>query len=126
MISRRNIRVKVMQAIYALDAYSLTPSEAKSGTPATPEENEKTGIKVLVEKIQRSSDLFALMLLYVSKVAQFSETSARQRASKYLPTQEDLEVKYQNRRQYLSVGAAGQYHFPGKSKGRQAGAPDRR
>jgi N utilization substance protein B len=81
-----------MQAIYALDAYAIAPSETKSGTPASPEENEKTGIKVLVEKIQRSSDLFALMLLYVSKVAQFSETSARQRASKYLPTQEDLEV----------------------------------
>jgi N utilization substance protein B len=81
-----------MQAIYALDAYSLAPSEAKSGVPASLEENEKTGIKVLVEKIQRSSDLFALMLLYISKVAQFSETSARQRASKYLPTQEDLEV----------------------------------
>ena len=81
-----------MQAIYALDAYSLAPSEAKSGVPASLEESEKTGIKVLVEKIHRSSDLFALMLLYISKVAQFSETNARQRASKYLPTQEDLEV----------------------------------
>lgn len=82
-----------MQAIYALDAYSVTPSDAASkGVAASPEENEKNGIKVLVEKIQRSSDLFALMLLYISKVAQFSETSARQRASKYLPTQEDLEV----------------------------------
>ncbi len=82
-----------MQAIYALDAYSVSPADA-SGTAAaiSPEENEKNGIKVLVEKIQRSSDLFSLMLLYISKVAQFSETSARQRASKYLPTQADLEV----------------------------------
>ncbi len=92
MISRRNIRVKVMQSLYALEAYAENPSgvekELSTDLPAL----EKNGIKVLVEKIQRSSDLFALMLLYVSKVAQFSETSARQRASKYLPTQEDLEV----------------------------------
>jgi N utilization substance protein B len=93
MISRRNIRVKVMQAIYALDAYTMSPSEVEKGevTP-TLEENEKNGIRVLVEKIQRSSDLFSLMLLYVSKVAQFSEINARQRASKYLPTDEDKVV----------------------------------
>jgi N utilization substance protein B len=93
MISRRNIRVKVMQALYALDAYAATPSEKEKGT-ASPslEENEKNGIKVLVEKIQRSSDLFALMLLYISKVAQFAETNARQRASKYLPTEADMQV----------------------------------
>ncbi len=82
-----------MQAIYALDAYAVTPSEAQKGgqAPST-EENEKNGIKVLIEKIQRSSDLFALILLYVAKVAQYAETDARQRASKYLPTQEDMDV----------------------------------
>ena len=82
-----------MQAIYALDAYSMSPSEVEKGeiTP-TLEENEKNGIRVLVEKIQRSSDLFSLMLLYISKVAQFSEINARQRASKYLPTDEDKVV----------------------------------
>lgn len=93
MISRRNIRVKVMQALYALDAYAPGPSEGPGSVPAmSTEENEKAGIRLLSEKIQRSSDLFALMLLYVSKVAQYSETSARQRASKYLPTSEDLAV----------------------------------
>lgn len=82
-----------MQAIYALDAYAITPAESQKGDIGpSAEENEKNGIRLLVEKIQRSSDLFSLMLLYISKVAQYSETSARQRASKYLPTQEDLEV----------------------------------
>jgi len=82
-----------MQAIYALDAYAVAPSEAQNGVKAnTPEETEKNGIRLLAEKIARSSDLFTLMLLYVSKVAQFAETNARQRASKYLPTQADLEV----------------------------------
>jgi transcription antitermination protein NusB len=93
MISRRNIRVKVMQAIYALDAYSMSPTEVEKGeTMPSLEENEKNGIRVLVEKIHRSSDLFSLMLLYISKVAQFSEINARQRASKYLPTDEDKVV----------------------------------
>lgn len=81
-----------MQALYALEAYAENPSGIAKEAPADLAAEEKNGIKVLVEKIQRSSDLFALMLLYISKVAQFSETSARQRASKYLPTQEDLTV----------------------------------
>ncbi|WP_245882096.1 transcription antitermination factor NusB [Taibaiella chishuiensis] len=82
-----------MQSIYALDAYSVAPGEKEpeGGIPSL-EELEKNGIRVLVEKIQRSSDLFALMLLYISKVAQFAETSARQRASKYLPTEADMQV----------------------------------
>ncbi|KAA5534909.1 transcription antitermination factor NusB [Taibaiella lutea] len=93
MISRRNIRVKVMQAIYTLDAYAVNPAEKEKGEKAPSlEENQKTGIKVLVEKFHRSSDVFALLLLYVSKVAQYAETNARQRASKYLPTEEDMVV----------------------------------
>jgi N utilization substance protein B len=56
------------------------------------EESQKTGIKLLVEKFHRSSDVFALLLLYISKVAQFSEINARQRASKYLPTEADMVV----------------------------------
>jgi N utilization substance protein B len=82
-----------MQSIYALDAYAVSASEKEQGAVAQSlEELEKSGIRVLVEKIQRSSDLFALMLLYVGKVAQFAETNARQRASKYLPTEEDKQV----------------------------------
>lgn len=82
-----------MQSIYALDAYAVTPTEKEQGAVAQSlEELEKSGIRVLVEKIQRSSDLFALMLLYISKVAQFAETNARQRASKYLPTEADMQV----------------------------------
>lgn len=81
-----------MQALYALDTYSVNPSEAPGAAADDVAAQEKNGIRLLAEKIQRSSDLFTLMLLYISKVAQFSEVNARQRASKYLPTQEDLEV----------------------------------
>lgn len=82
-----------MQSLYALGAYALTPSE-KEKDPTAPslEDDQKNGVKILVEKVQRSSDMFALMLMYVSRVAQFSETNARQRASKYLPTEEDKQV----------------------------------
>lgn len=82
-----------MQSIYALDAFQLNPSEKAQGAKATSlEEDQKTGIKLLVEKFHRSSDVFSLLLLYISKVAQFAEINARQRASKYLPTEEDMVV----------------------------------
>jgi N utilization substance protein B len=82
-----------MQAVYTLDAYAVNPSEIEKGEKApTLEENEKNGIKVLVEKFHRSSDVFSLLMLYISKVAQFSEINARQRASKYLPTEADMVV----------------------------------
>ena len=93
MISRRNIRVKVMQSIYTLDAFTVNAAEEAQGTKVpSQDELEKNGIKVLVEKFHRSSDLFATLLLYVSKIAQFSEINARQRASKYLPTEADMVV----------------------------------
>lgn len=82
-----------MQSIYTLDAFTVNAAEEAQGTKIpSHDELEKNGIKVLVEKFHRSSDLFALLLLYVSKVAQFSEINARQRASKYLPTEEDMVV----------------------------------
>jgi len=82
-----------MQAIYTLDAYALNPSDIEKGAPApSAEETEKNGIRVLVDKFHRSSDIFSLLMLYIAKVAQFSETDARQRASKYLPTDADREV----------------------------------
>lgn len=79
-----------MQSLYALDAYAGSPAEI--GKSPSQEEIEKKGIKILAEKFQHSSDLFVLMLLYVTKVAQYAETNARQRASKYLPTEEDKQV----------------------------------
>jgi len=82
-----------MQSLYALSAYSVAPSEqSKDDKAPTLEEDEKKGVQILIEKIQRSSDMFSLMLLYISKVAQFAETNARQRASKYLPSEEDKQV----------------------------------
>jgi N utilization substance protein B len=82
-----------MQSIYSLDAFQMNASEKEQGAKSPSlEEEQKTGIKLLVEKFHRSSDVFTTLLLYISKVAQFSEINARQRASKYLPTEEDMVV----------------------------------
>lgn len=78
-----------MQSLYAVDAYA---TESGAGDPQELSEMERNGIRILAEKFQRSSDLFTLMLLYTARVAQFSETNARQRASKYLPTEADMQV----------------------------------
>lgn len=82
MISRRNIRVKVMQTLYTLA--TMEPGEQ--------ELNKKIGSNILNDKLARSLDLFTTAILYVTRVAQYAETDAMQRASKYLPTSEDKSV----------------------------------
>lgn len=71
-----------MQSLYALESFHDETNEAII----------KEGIKVLYEKINRSSDLFALTLLYVSRVAQYAESDSRKRASRYLATESDRQV----------------------------------
>src|SRR5690554_2329481 len=82
MISRRNIRVKVMQTLYALQA----------NTSGTHQANAGKGAEMLDEKLDRTLDIFTVCVLYVIRVAQYAEIDARNRASKYLPTEEDLRV----------------------------------
>lgn len=82
MISRRNIRVKVMQTLYTLETMEAGELE----------KNKKLGAIILNEKLNRSLDLFVVSILYVVKTAQYAEIDAHQRASKYLPTKEDLNV----------------------------------
>ncbi len=79
MISRRNIRVKVMQTLYSIDSMSgdLKPGEA---------------VTILTKKIEQSRQLFTYLLYFITEVARYAETDARQRASKHLPTAEDLNI----------------------------------
>ena len=79
MISRRNIRVKVMQTLYSIDSMS---GEVKPG--------EAVGI--LTKKIEQSRLLFTYLLYFITEVARYSETDARQKASKHLPTEQDLNI----------------------------------
>lgn len=82
MIGRRNIRVKVMQTLYTLATTGVTNLD----------EQKKSGSVLLEEKLTRFLDLFVISVLYTVKVAQYAEKDAGKRASKYLPTAEDLNV----------------------------------
>jgi transcription antitermination protein NusB len=79
MISRRNIRVKVMQTIYTL---STLEQPAKPGEP----------VKLLQRHFDQSKDLLLYLSYFITEVAAYAETDSYQRRSKHLPTQEDLKV----------------------------------
>lgn len=81
MISRRNIRVKVMQTLYTLS--SLETGE---------QVNKIAAAKILDDKLKQVLDLFTASVLYTVHIAQYADTDARQRASKYLTTAEDLNA----------------------------------
>ncbi len=79
MISRRNIRVKVMQTLYSLDSQE---DSVKSGDPS----------KMLKRHFDQSRQLLVYLLYTVTEVARYAETDARNKAAKHLPTAEDLQV----------------------------------
>jgi transcription antitermination protein NusB len=79
MISRRNIRVKVMQTLYVLDSQETLP-------PA------QDAVKLLQKHFDLSSELFIYMIHLVTETARYAETDSRNRASKHLPSTEDLNV----------------------------------
>jgi N utilization substance protein B len=85
MISRRNIRVKVMQTLYAVESQiTETGSEEpmKPGEPA----------KLLQKHFDQTRELFVFLIHFLTEVARYAEKDARNRASKHLPTKEDLNV----------------------------------
>jgi N utilization substance protein B len=79
MISRRNIRVKVMQLLYMIEAADSASAFAR---PAD----------TLQKQIDKSRELFVYLIYFLTEVARYAETSARKRASRNLPTAEDLNV----------------------------------
>ncbi len=79
MISRRNIRVKVMQTLYSLDSLN---GEMKPGEPQT----------ILNKKIDQSAQLFTYLIYFITEVARYAEKDALKKASKHLPTAGDLSV----------------------------------
>ena len=79
MISRRNIRVKVMQTLYAIDTVS---GDTKPGEP----------VSILTKKIEQSRQLFTYLIYFVTEVARYSEKDAIQKAGKHLPSASDLSV----------------------------------
>jgi len=79
MISRRNIRVKVMQTLYALDSMD---QQSKPGEP----------VKLLQKQFDLTRQLFVYVIHFITEVARYAETDSKNRASKHLPTAQDLLV----------------------------------
>lgn len=79
MISRRNIRVKVMQTLYSME----TQENLISSNDA---------IKLLQKQFNQSRELLVYLTWFLTEVARYSETDARNKASKYIPTEKDLQV----------------------------------
>lgn len=79
MISRRNIRVKVMQELYAL--------QSREGV-----QEKMNPVEDLQKSIQSSTALFVYLLWFITEVARYAEKDAKQRASKNLPSTADRNV----------------------------------
>lgn len=89
MISRRNIRVKVMQTLYSIDSVSDNTHPAEA-------------ISILTKKIELTRRLFSYLVYFITEVARYAETDARKKASKHLPTAADLNI---------SIKVAGNEHL---------------
>jgi N utilization substance protein B len=79
MISRRNIRVKVMQELYALQ--SIEGAQDK----INPVDNLKKSLDL-------TTGLFVYLLYFITEVARYAEKDAKLRASRNLPSAADKNV----------------------------------
>lgn len=79
MISRRNIRVKVMQALYTLDSTGNETNLAEAN-------------KLLRRQIDQSRKLLVYLIYFLTEVARYAEKDAHKKASKHLPSANDLNV----------------------------------
>ena len=79
MISRRNIRVKVMQTLYSAET---AQGEMKPGEPQ----------KILQKHFDLTRGLLVYLLYVLAEVARYAETDALKKASKHLPTEADLNI----------------------------------
>jgi N utilization substance protein B len=79
MISRRNIRVKVMQTLYSFES-------AGTGIEL------KVADGVVKLKLEQTIQLFTYLVYLITEVARYAETDSLKRSSKHLPTEQDLQV----------------------------------
>jgi N utilization substance protein B len=79
MISRRNIRVKVMQTLYTIHTLE---DEVKPGQPQ----------KILQSHFDETRTLLVYLTWFLTEVARYAEKDAHQKAAKHLPTSGDLNT----------------------------------
>ena len=79
MISRRNIRVKVMQTVYTV---TTLETEVKPGEPQ----------KILQQHFDETRSLLIYLIWFLTEISRYAETDSHKKASKHLPTASDLNV----------------------------------
>lgn len=79
MISRRNIRVKVMQTLYTV-------------TTLGNEANLHDSKKILQQHFDQTRSLFIYLIYFVTELTRYAEVDAQHRAGKHLPNASDLNV----------------------------------
>ncbi len=79
MLSRRNIRVKVMQTLYSVESMNR---ETRGGEP----------LQILNKNLENAQQLFSYLVYYMLEVARYSEKDALKKSQKYLPTEGDLKI----------------------------------
>ena len=79
MISRRNIRVKVMQTLYTLEAQEQTVKPGEH-------------VRILQKHFDQTRQLLTYLTYFITEVARYAETDSRVRSSKHLPNEYDLNV----------------------------------
>ena len=72
MISRRNIRVKVMQTLYSIETMEF---DIKPGQE----------VRTLQKHFDQSRQLFVYVIYFITEVARYSEKAAMLRASNTFP-----------------------------------------
>ena len=78
MITRRNIRVKIMQTLYSLEAQDNHKSEDAQ--------------KILQKHFDQSRQLLIYLIYFLTELARYAETDSLRRSSKHLPTEHDKNV----------------------------------
>ncbi|HTQ63743.1 MAG TPA: transcription antitermination factor NusB [Puia sp.] len=79
MISRRNIRVKVMQTLYALEVQEQMSKPGET-------------IKILQKHFDQTRQLLVYLVYFLTELARYAETDSLIRSSKHLPSDYDKNV----------------------------------
>ena len=84
MISRRNIRVKVMQTIYTVNTLEQEVIPNISGRGESQ--------KILQQHLNQTRSLLIYLIYFLTELTRYAEMDSHHRASKHLPSAEDLHV----------------------------------
>jgi transcription antitermination protein NusB len=83
MISRRNIRVKVMQTLYTVSTLENEPA---------PQPGTEEAKKLLQQHFDQTRSLFVYLIYFLIEVTRYARKDSHQRAGKHLPNASDLNV----------------------------------